>query len=100
VGQWLLEKWKRSEDLCEAIGFHHNPRHTKSDVVFDLAGIIHLADIFTRAIGIGNGGDNRIPEISGVVAERFQGLLESNLVGCFREIPDAMKKASSFLKFL
>ncbi|MBN1546343.1 MAG: HDOD domain-containing protein [Syntrophaceae bacterium] len=100
VGAWMLEQWKLSEDLCEAVGFHHSPSSDKVKLDGDMTAIVHLADIFTRAINIGSGGDNRIPEINGEVAVRYQGLLESNLVNCFEEVSREMKKAGSFLKFL
>jgi HDOD domain len=100
TGQRLLEKWKLSETVCEAIGLHHSPDPTLVKIDFDLTGIIHLSDNFTRAIGIGNGGDNRIPRVHDAVAERYQGLLESNPANCFREISREMVKAGSFLNFL
>ena len=61
VGALLSEKWNMSPKLVNVIAHHHQP---------DLAGrflreaaVVHLADIFCRAMDMGSGGDNRIPAL-------------------------------------
>lgn len=100
IGRWLAEQWGLADNLCEAIGYHHAPQPDKIKHDFELTAIVHLSDIFTRAIGIGNGGDNRIPEIQNEVVERYQGLMNCDLSILFQEISLEMEKAKSFLQFL
>lgn len=60
VGARLAERWKLPVSLVAVIQYHHSP-----DLVsIPLVDILHLADLLSRALNIGNGGDNLIPEIS------------------------------------
>ncbi len=100
-GSWLARKWKFSGSICDAIEFHHYALDiTRRNVNLDLAGIVHISDILCRAASFGNGGDNRIPEIHPLVAERFKGFLNTDLTVIFHEIQLEMLKSSSFLKFI
>jgi len=100
VGRWLAEVWKLPGSLCETIGYHHTPLPVLAKADFDMTAIIHLADIFTRAIGIGNGGDNQIPEINKAVSLHYQSLLDGDLSKLFEEVRTEMLRARAFLSFL
>ena len=100
VGRWLAEVWKLPGSLCETIGYHHTPLPVLAKADFDMTAIIHLADIFARAIGIGNGGDNRIPEINKAVSLHYQSLLDGDLSRLFEEVHTEMLRARAFLSFL
>ena len=62
VGAWLATRWKLPQALVQMIGLHHKPElgNDLAKPVFT----IHLADIFVRAMGIGSGGDSKIPKVS------------------------------------
>jgi len=61
IGELIAKDWKLPSTLTETICFHHGCtgkiNHPK------LVAIIHLADIITRILQIGSGGDQVIPEI-------------------------------------
>jgi HD-like signal output (HDOD) protein len=61
IGKLLGERWNLPPKLINVIGHHHDPGAAG---VFTLeAAIIHLADIFGRALNIGSGGDEKIPPL-------------------------------------
>jgi putative nucleotidyltransferase with HDIG domain len=61
VGMWLLRKWQLPGKLIYPVGYHNN-FHARRDFA-DRTAVVHLADIITRARGIGSGGDRRVPAI-------------------------------------
>ena len=66
VGEWIMEKWQLPSPIVHMVAMHHAPN--KAVEHRELVTAIHLGDIFSRALGIGNGGDKRIPEFDPVVA--------------------------------
>jgi putative nucleotidyltransferase with HDIG domain len=62
LGEMLAEKWNMSSKLVNVIAHHHQPslagRFSKE------AAIVHLADILCRAMDIGSGGDDKIPQLN------------------------------------
>ncbi len=78
VGEWMMEKWRLPPVIVQMVAGHHNPnRHMERREVITA---IHLGDILSRALGIGSGGDERIPEIDPVAAGNF------NLDAAFFEV--------------
>ena len=61
VGALLSEKWNMSSKLVNVIAHHHQP--DLAGRFFREAAVVHLADIFCRAMDMGSGGDNRIPAL-------------------------------------
>jgi len=61
MGAYLADRWSLPLHLVEIIGKHHAPE-TGEETAKPVA-IVHLADILTRAMLIGTGGDQGIPEI-------------------------------------
>lgn len=96
VGAWLFEKWNLSKGLIETTRCHHNPALASENA--KTASIIHFADILVRALRFGNGGDNKIPQVSeaawgqlGIDSGQFDGLLT--------EVGEEIEKALIFLDF-
>ncbi|MDA1274689.1 MAG: HDOD domain-containing protein [Verrucomicrobia bacterium] len=97
IGSWLAEKWKFPEELCLSIRMHHEPAHAR--VHRDRIWLVHAADVFTRALGIGNGGDPFVPERHRQVWDHFQ--LNATLVDTvFQQALDGMANAGEFLELL
>ncbi len=63
IGAMVLEQWNLAPGVVDAVRCHHNPvlaeqQHQQA------AAAVHLADLIARALGVGSGGDRRIPRIS------------------------------------
>ena len=61
LGMLLAEKWNLPARLVQVIAHHHAPEVAGTFAVE--AAIVHLADIFCRALRLGFGGDNKIPPL-------------------------------------
>ena len=66
IGEWIIEKWRLPQTIVNMVGYHHNP--SISVERRELNGCVHLGDILARSLGIGSGGDDRMPLIDPVVA--------------------------------
>lgn len=61
IGKLLAERWNLPPKLVHAIAYHHQPEGA-GRFALETA-IVHLADILCRALGIGSGGDRKIPPL-------------------------------------
>jgi putative nucleotidyltransferase with HDIG domain len=59
IGAMLGAKWGFPPNLVEAASLHHRPEQAKAQPV--LTAVVHLADIISRALDIGSGGDPLVP---------------------------------------
>lgn len=97
VGEWMMEKWRLPPILVQMVATHHTPNSIMDRR--EIVTAIHLGDIFARALGVGNGGDNRMPEIDPMVIAnnnidaRF---FDNVLTRIIREI----EKASEFFSLI
>jgi putative nucleotidyltransferase with HDIG domain len=62
IGGMLIEQWRLPSRILCAVSSHHAPPALDENTT--LAAIVHCADIFARALGYGNGGDNKVPPVS------------------------------------
>ncbi len=62
VGSLVANKWNLPPAVIKVIRFHHNPPLANESM--RIVAIVHLADILCRAIGMGNGGDSKVPSIN------------------------------------
>jgi len=95
IGGMLIEQWRLPPQILNAVASHHNPSAGNGDDC-KLAAIVHCADIFARAIGYGNGGDNKIPIINDSVWDRL-GLENTDLLLLFDNIEKEWRKADELL---
>lgn len=94
VGSLVADKWNLPPTLIKVIQYHHNP--VKDYNSLRISSIVHLADIFCRAIDIGDGGDRQIP----AVCEASWNLMDLNtltLKKIFYKIEGEYEKATEFL---
>ena len=84
IGKLLAGKWNLPVKLEQVIAHHHEPAAAGSFVLE--ASIIHLADIFCRALNMGYGGDNKIPPLDKtaweslrIKADSIEDIMESML---------------------
>ena len=89
IGKLLAQKWNLPTKLVQVIAHHHQPVNAGSFAVE--AAIVHLADIFCRALNMGHGGDEKIPPLDKFAWERLQiqtGEIESIMSTMNREYRD------------
>lgn len=70
VGKLLAERWNLPSKLVHVIAHHHQPCLAGKFV--QEAAIVQLADILCRAMDIGTGGDNKIPQLDRDAWESLQ----------------------------
>jgi len=58
---WLGEEWNLPPRLREPMTLHHNP--SKAEFAPEPTAIIHIADVVTRALQFGSGGDPYVPKL-------------------------------------
>jgi len=89
VGKLLAEKWNLPVKLVQVIAHHHHPDNAGSFAME--AAIVHLADIFCRALNMGYGGDHKIPPLDKLAWERLKiqpGAIETIMATMHREYRD------------
>ena len=97
VGGRVADKWNLPPALIKVIRFHHNPPQANESM--RMVAIVHLADVLCRAIGIGNGGDSKIPCINEDSWKLF-GLNKQILKRLFSQMAREIIKAKAFLRFV
>ncbi len=97
VGGWLMEKWRLPPTLVNLVLDHHTLSASQERRELILS--IHLGDILTRAIGIGSGGDQRIPEIDPLVSATF-GMEPAALDILVAKTMEVVEKANDFFSLL
>ena len=61
IGRLLAERWNLPAKLVGVIARHHTPAAAEAFAME--ASVVHLADIFTRALDLGSGGDDKVPPL-------------------------------------
>ena len=97
MGVWLSEKWNLNPAIVEGIKCHHNPTTARGDK--EIAYTIHAADVIARALGIGNGGDNKIPKLDAKVAQEL-GLTVEFIDKLMEEVLIEVDKAKDFFDLI
>ena len=62
AGLWLMQQWGLPSQLVAPIGFHHD-FDVETEHSFRTA-VVHVADILSRAKGLGNAGDRLMPTMN------------------------------------
>ena len=88
IGSWLAEKWFFPRNLIEVIKYHHNP-HLSKNAPIETA-IVHLADIFMRASGVGFAGDPFVPAVNPVAFETLN-FSETDIKEILEEMEDSLE---------
>jgi len=61
IGRLLAERWNLPAKLVGVIARHHTPADAGAFAIE--SSVVHLADIFTRALDLGSGGDDKVPPL-------------------------------------
>jgi len=97
AGSWIAEKWRLPQPLQHAIRQHHTPTQARENR--EMVCAVHLGDILCRALGIGNGGDARIPEIQAPVWQQFN-LTPAFLDESLQTMIEELRKAQEFFDLI
>lgn len=62
VAEWIAQQWHLPGRLTDPITYHHHPELAKNAP--QVAAIVHLADILSRGMGYGSGGDMAMPPLN------------------------------------
>ncbi|MDR0330982.1 MAG: HDOD domain-containing protein [Chitinispirillales bacterium] len=92
IGGMLIEQWRLPTKILDAVANHHTPHGGSL-----LTAVVHCADIFARALGYGNGGDNKMPKVSDSAWESL-GLDGVNLEKLLGSIGKEWEKAEVYLR--
>jgi putative nucleotidyltransferase with HDIG domain len=98
IGGWLAAKWNLPKDLSSAVEHHHYPPAASKEHFF-MTSVVHAADVLARALGIGSGGDKKIPRMNQEAWERLN-LREGDMQKLFAEIEEEVEKANVFLSIM
>jgi putative nucleotidyltransferase with HDIG domain len=94
IGKLLAEKWNLPSKLVQIIAHHHQPTDAGSFAIE--AAIVHLADIFCRALNMGSGGDNKIPSLDRFAWESLK--IQTNAIeGIMKTMHDEYGDIRSFI---
>lgn len=97
VGKRLADRWGFSEKLREVIDRHHEPATAPQHR--ELASLVHVADIFARALLVGSGGDRGIPLLDPAVRIDFS-LTRAVLSRAMEETVSGLKKGRAFFDLI
>ena len=81
AGHTLATAWKLPTDICDAIAAHHEPDELDSEI----GNLIHVSEILSHALDLGEQPSNRVPELSEQACAEL-GLSWPKLSGHFAEI--------------
>ncbi|MBT8366727.1 MAG: HDOD domain-containing protein [Deltaproteobacteria bacterium] len=94
IGKLLAEKWNLPVKLVQVIAHHHQPNLAGSFILE--ASIVHLADIFCRALNLGSGGDNKIPPLDKLAWQSLK-IKTSALESIMETMQDEFSDISKFI---
>ena len=97
IGGWLFENWSLSRGLIQTTRCHHTPELAGEDR--KLVEIVHVADLLTRAIRFGNGGDRLMPPLN-ETAWASLGLQERDLEGLLQATGAEIDRSIVYLDFI
>lgn len=97
IGGILAERWNLPQNLRQAVLHHHAPVPNRDHYM--VSAVVQCADVFVRAMDYGNGGDQRIPELSPQVWKDV-GLENMALPSLLDSISDDIDKATVFMQMV
>lgn len=97
IGEALLEAWHLPAHVVKAVAHHHKP--SEATTASTLTAVVHIADILTRALQVGNGGDNRIPPANHEAWKKI-GAPTDKVPELCRQIARDIRKVDAFMDML
>ncbi len=94
IGEYLMERWNLPHVLIEMVALHHTPSVMRSNPT--LVSVVHIADILSRRLKIGFGGDPLVPEIDPFALDELD-LSPERLDEMLEDIEQQMQQAEDVL---
>lgn len=95
IGRLLAQRWNLPAKLITLIEHHHDPAAAGAWAVE--ASVVHVADILTRALGLGSGGDDTMPSLDRSAWELLK-LKTGSLDAIMATMLDEFDDIGSFLR--
>ena len=93
VGSLMAKRWTLPDDIISAIEHHHQP---ESEQATPLARLLHVADVISRSLKIGNSGDTHIPLLNPDTLLQL-GLEEQDIEQATPEIETSITESAAFI---
>ncbi|MBC2736706.1 MAG: HDOD domain-containing protein [Desulfobacteraceae bacterium] len=93
IGRLLAERWNLPNMVADVIVYHHTP--DQAGPYAKEAAVVHLADIFCRALQLGSGGDHRMPALDTAAWDLLQ-LDETDIAPMLAEVESGFNDISPF----
>jgi putative nucleotidyltransferase with HDIG domain len=97
VGRLLARKWQFPENLIEAISLHHAPSQATRFACH--TGIIHMADIISRAKMLGELYDGRVPPLD-MNGWEATGIKKNQLEQLMQNTEEEFEKGKAFISII
>lgn len=68
AGGELIKKWRLPADIADGIHGHHDP---ESGEFGEMGDLIHVAEVLSHALDLGELPNNRVPDLSGIACARM-----------------------------
>ena len=94
IGEKVAGKWDLPPDLVDAIGHHHTPESSETNL--KLVSIVHIADAITMMMGIGLGLDGMAYNLSPVAIETLA-IDEEEFHNIISQVADLVTDEDSFI---
>ncbi|MCC8107849.1 MAG: HDOD domain-containing protein [Planctomycetes bacterium] len=94
LGAVVMERWNLPPTLVNVVRHHHEPL-SAPESARHLACVANVADIVSRALLMGNGGDRKIPRLEERVWQ-MTGLDWKRLEGIIRRVAEEYSKSEAF----
>ena len=97
IGGVLAGEWKFANNYVNTIIYHHKPKDAAR--YKRLVSLVHIADVITRQLEFGSGGDSTVPEVDPEALEQFS-MQERGLQLLVEAVQEELEGADSFLSAL
>ena len=69
VGGWIIDKWRLPSSILQMVKYHHTP--SQASERRELVNSVHLGDFIAKGLGVGNGGDDKMPPLHQSVVSQY-----------------------------
>ena len=95
-GQGLCKLWKFPQSFQYVTGFHHRPTELAQGQRM-LTGLVHVADVMTKQLGIGFTVGTEVNEVDPALIKEL-GLSETGINEVAQELPEAIEEAKAIFQ--